>query len=275
MRRATGGMDPVRRALQQQMRQHTDAQTAFHHGQNGVVILYSIAHPDPGLPQLRFHRGIVLRLQQDEAFPPQLLQAQLLRSGQGMFPGQDHRIAVLQQGQKRQILGPRVDHQPQVHGALPEPLIDMGHVTQLQLKPNLGIQLPEGLQPLGQPVAGHAGKGADGHRAAPQVPNLVQLVQKHQLLAHQLLQSRQQTPALRRGHHAPLAPNKQGQSELRLGGFQNLTDPGLGIVQLLRRAGQAAGLGNFGQDAICVVSHKLFSCSPRNIFILQDALYAV
>ena len=60
--------------------------------------------------------------------------------------------------------------------------------------------------------------------AAPQVPNLVQLVQKHQLLAHQLLQSRQQTPAFRRGHHAPLAPNKQGQSELRLGGFQNLTD---------------------------------------------------
>ena len=211
----------------------------LHHGHNGVVV-------QCGEPHLRHDTGPLKHLhhvpipfpclvQQDKGLLRQRRCRDFFQRRQRMILRQHRHQLVLRQTHGFQVGPCGKVQEAAVRPALHDPLLDLRIRPHENVKVNVGIVLLESADHIGQPVGGHAGKCADGHRAGHKTPHLPRYLAALLRLRHHLPEGRQQAAAFVGGGNALAAPAQQWKAHLRFQRRHHAADAGNGIAHGFRR----------------------------------------
>ena len=249
--------EPVRGALEHQLRQETHPQPALDHTHNGIVILDDItltgAHPR--LLEHPFRDEAVAGLHEDEGLVRQIPQGNRPPS-QGVVRRQHDIHPVGQKLAEVELPGLRRRHEAHVHNAAAQPLGDLRHIPLQKLKGDIGVLLAEAHEVGRQPLTGEAGEDADTDEPGAEVLQFQGALEHTPLPQNDLPHAGQKVLPLRRQPHAGLVPHQKRYAKLGLQRLYQLAHRRLRAPEIGRRLRQALGLHDLQKHFIPRCSHS-------------------
>ena len=146
----------------------------------------------------------------------------------------------------------------QIDAALRQPAVDIVIVAVEKLKLHLRILLLELHHHAGQPVGGHAGKGADADAPRGAGTQLGRLLAQLLLLGDDFPDERDDRLSLRGEPRTGAGAPEQGKLQLRFHGGNDMADAGLGQAQLLRSTGERGFFDCFFKNFIFFDVHLVY-----------------